>query len=70
MADFIVDNSVVMSWCFADENSGYADGALAALETQTAAVPAIWPLEVANVLLVLNGRNGLARRTASAFWSC
>ena len=52
MADFVVDNSVVMAWCFADEGGEYADQILGRLESSQALVPAIWPLEVGNVLLV------------------
>jgi len=55
--DFVVDNSVVMAWCFKDEVSPYSDSVLGNLEFRTAYVPAIWPLEVSNVLLVA-GRQG------------
>jgi predicted nucleic acid-binding protein len=67
MADFVVDNSVVMSWCFTDEENDYADSVLTALETMTAAVPAIWPLEVANVLLVAERRKRLATSDSIRF---
>ncbi len=67
MADFILDNSIVMSWCFADEENDYADNVLAALETMTAAVPAIWPLEVANVLLVAERRERLTKSDSIRF---
>ena len=49
---FVVDNSVVMAWCFEDEISPYAELILDSLENTTAIVPLIWPLEVGNVLLV------------------
>ncbi len=49
---FVVDNSVVMSWCFKDETNNYADIVLNRLTESTAVVPSIWPLEVVNVLLV------------------
>ena len=52
IADFVVDNSVVMAWCFADEGGDYADRILGRLESAQALVPAIWPLEVGNVLIV------------------
>lgn len=48
----VIDASVALAWCFPDEASEYADGVLVALEDQTIIVPAIWPLEVANALLV------------------
>jgi len=49
---FVVDNSVVMSWCFKDETNRYADSILDRLTKATAVVPSIWPLEVVNILLV------------------
>ena len=49
---FVLDNSVVMSWCFKDETNQYADAVLDRLSEATAIVPSIWPLEVVNVLLV------------------
>ena len=49
---FVLDNSVVMSWCFKDETNQYADAVLDQLSEATAIVPSIWPLEVVNVLLV------------------
>ena len=48
----VIDASVALAWCFPDEASEYADGVLVALEGRTAMVPAIWPVEVANALLV------------------
>jgi predicted nucleic acid-binding protein len=47
-----IDASVALAWCFPDEASDYADGVLVALEDWTAMVPAIWPVEIANALLV------------------
>ncbi|MFP4028323.1 MAG: type II toxin-antitoxin system VapC family toxin [Candidatus Brocadiia bacterium] len=51
MSDFVVDNSVVMTWAFEDESADYADAVLESLEISEAVVPAIWRLEVANVLV-------------------
>lgn len=50
-ARFVVDNSVVMSWCFENEGNSYAEAVLEGLESAEVIVPAIWPLEVGNVLL-------------------
>jgi predicted nucleic acid-binding protein len=50
--DFVVDNSVVMSWFFKDEANSYSDSVLDKLAEASAHVPSIWPLEVTNVLLV------------------
>ena len=59
MNSFVVDNSVVMSWCFNDETNNYGDAVLDRLAESTAIVPPIWPLEVVNVLLVAERRNRL-----------
>ena len=48
---FVIDNSIVMAWCFRDESSKYADIILDSLKEYEAIVPAIWPLEVGNVVL-------------------
>lgn len=48
---FVVDNSVVMTWCFKDQANPYADSVLDSLTEATAYVPSVWPLEVVNVLL-------------------
>jgi predicted nucleic acid-binding protein len=65
--DFVIDNSVVMSWCFEDETSKYTDAVLGYLAQATAYVPAVWPLEVSNVLLVAQRRNRLSRADSSRF---
>ena len=48
---FVIDNSVVMSWCFKDQVNPFADSMLERLTEAVAYVPAVWPLEVVNVLL-------------------
>jgi predicted nucleic acid-binding protein len=48
----VLDASVALAWCFPDESSNYADRVLGALEAQMIIVPAVWPLEIANALLV------------------
>jgi hypothetical protein len=55
----VVDSSVVMAWCFEDEVDKYADSVLDLLVDSEAIVPSIWPLEVANVLLVAERRQRL-----------
>ena len=59
----VIDASVALAWCFADEKHPYAAGVLRLLESRTAVVPAIWPLEVANALVIAErrGRLRLAR---------
>lgn len=56
-----------MAWCFEDEAADYADGVLARLAIAEAVVPAIWSLEVANVLLVAERRDRLTQADATRF---
>ena len=48
----VIDASVALAWCFPDDASDYADSVLVALEGRTVIVPAIWPEEITNALLV------------------
>ena len=66
---FVIDNSVVMAWCFEDETSDYADGVLDGLASATALVPTIWTLEVTNVLLVAERQKRLSRADSGRFVS-
>ena len=65
--DFVIDNSVVMTWCFKDETSQYADAILDSLEIVTGFVPSIWPLEVGNVLLVAERNRRLSEADSTRF---
>jgi predicted nucleic acid-binding protein len=56
---FVVDASVTLAWCFADETSDLADRVLDHLEHDEALAPAIWPLEVANGLRTAERRGRL-----------
>ena len=64
---FVVDNSVVMSWCFKDETANYADAVLGKLAGAAAVVPSIWPLEVVNVLLVAERQERLSESDSIRF---
>ena len=64
---FVIDNSVVMSWCFKDETSQYPDAVLDRLQDSTAFVPSIWPLEVVNVLLVAERKKRLKEADSVRF---
>ena len=67
MKPFVLDCSVAMAWCFEDECDQYADAVLGALGKTEAIVPAIWPLEVANVLLVAERRKRLKKADTARF---
>lgn len=62
----ILDCSVAMSWCFADEATAESDALLEKISQQGAWVPNLWHLEVGNVLLqaTKRGRITLSDRTA------
>ena len=64
---FVVDNSVVMSWCFEDEGDSYTENVLECLEFGEAFVPAIWPLEVGNVLLIAEREKRLSQAAVARF---
>jgi predicted nucleic acid-binding protein len=66
-APFVVDNSVVMAWCFEDEESDYAEKGLDCLDAGQAIVPAVWPLEIGNVLLVAERRKRLSQADSVRF---
>jgi predicted nucleic acid-binding protein len=63
----VIDNSVVMSWCFEDEASDYADSVLNALKITSAMVPSIWPYEFVNVLLVAERQKRLKQAESVQF---
>jgi predicted nucleic acid-binding protein len=52
----VIDASVALAWSLVDEFSDYADAVLERVTSEGAVVPAHWPLEVANALLVAERR--------------
>jgi predicted nucleic acid-binding protein len=65
MAAFVMDASVTLSWCFSDEATETTNALLTRLKTgEEAIVPAHWPVEVANALLIA------ARRKRISFQEC
>lgn len=64
---FVVDASVTMAWCFEDEASEATESILDRLADEPALVPALWPLEVANVLLAAERRRRITESTAARF---
>jgi len=67
MPPFVVDASMTLSWCFADEATPYSRCVLAALETTYAVVPALWPFEVANALALAERRQRITQEGIAAF---
>ena len=66
-ADFVLDASVGMAWCFEDKASDYADTVLEQLVSRAALVPAIWPLEVGNVLVGAERRRRISEAESVRF---
>jgi predicted nucleic acid-binding protein len=50
--EFVLDGSVTLAWYFADEADPYANAVVGRFPAAQAVVPTIWPLEVANALLM------------------
>jgi predicted nucleic acid-binding protein len=64
---FVLDASITMAWCFEEEITPYARAVLDRLDIDAAMVPAIWPLEVANAMLVAERRQQLLPARAERF---
>ncbi len=64
---FVVDTSVTMAWCFEDEATDATEVVLERLQQETAVVPPLWHLEVANVLLVAERRGRIKEAKAGHF---
>jgi predicted nucleic acid-binding protein len=67
MGEIVVDNSVVVAWCFADQATELSLAVLAYLENHTAVAPGVFPLELGNALVVAERRKKLARADAQRF---
>ena len=53
MTGIVIDASVTLSWCFPDEQTPMSMNVLDRLKSgEQALVPAFWPLEILNTLLV------------------
>lgn len=61
---FVLDNSVALAWCFADEQTPEVMALLDRVAEAGAVAPGLWPLEAQNGLLMAERRQrvGAARR--------
>jgi predicted nucleic acid-binding protein len=57
---FVLDASIALAWCFADEATPATDALLDRLADEEAAAPALWRLEVANALTMAERRGRLS----------
>ena len=55
----VVDASITLDWCFASEQTSYANAVLDHVIAQGALVPSLWPAEVANGLVTARRRQRL-----------
>lgn len=70
MGAFVLDCSATLPWVFADEASLAADALLDQLvQGERAWVPALWHLELGNVLLGAKRRNRIDQAGVEAFFS-
>jgi len=66
---FVLDGSVTMVWGFEDEEDAYAAALLDKMPDLQAHVPSLWPLEVANALIVGERRGRMTPADAARFLS-
>ena len=68
MSEFVLDASVVLTWCFPDENSADAQQvALRFKQGDSAIAPSFWPHEVLNALLVGEKRKRISDSLTRTF---
>ncbi|MCY4199499.1 MAG: type II toxin-antitoxin system VapC family toxin [Gammaproteobacteria bacterium] len=58
---FVLDCSVAMSWVFPDEADAITEALRERLMFESAVVPAIWPMEIGNCLIVAVRRGRIRR---------
>ena len=66
---FVLDASVALAWYFQDEAHPYAEAVARSFPAFAAVVPTVWPLEVANALLMAERRRRGTSATASQWAS-
>ncbi|HLN26704.1 MAG TPA: type II toxin-antitoxin system VapC family toxin [Gemmataceae bacterium] len=65
---FVLDCSLTVSWFFEDEADKYAEAVEDSLTSASAVVPTLWPLEVANALLVGERRKRATEAKVTTFF--
>ena len=68
MNQFVLDASIVLTWCFPDEDAALAEYvARQFAQGATALVPSFWPHEVLNALLVGEKRKRISKDEIQSF---
>src|SRR5260221_16656 len=66
---FVLDASIMLAWCFSDEATPATTLLLERLESESAIVPSLWPLEVGNILIAAEKRKRISYADAKEFVS-
>lgn len=66
-AAFVLDASVAMAWCFPEEATTATQELLDRMESEAAAVPAWWFLEITNVLALAERKERLSPAQVAGF---
>ena len=68
MSRFVLDASVVLTWCFPDENAALAQHVAGMLKQgDTAVAPSFWPHEILNALLAAEKRKRISKELVRRF---
>ncbi len=68
MSRFVLDASVVLTWCFPDENAALAQHVADMFKRgDTGVVPSFWPHEVLNALLMGEKRKHISKELVRSF---
>ena len=67
MTGFVLDASATVAWCFDDESTPAAWALLDRLRTAPAHVPALWALEIGNILLGAEKRRRITQARVVEF---
>jgi predicted nucleic acid-binding protein len=67
LTGFVLDASVAVAWCFDDESTPAAWTLLNRLRTAPGHVPALWALEIGNILLGAERRRRITRARTNEF---
>lgn len=66
---FVLDASIALAWCFSDEATPATISLLERLESESAFVPELWSLEVANILIAAERRKRISYAKMTEFLS-
>ena len=67
LKEFVLDGSVTMAWYFKDEMNNFANAVRDGMDRSQAIVPSLWPLEVANTV-VMGERRKRSTTAQAATW--